>query len=490
MLGGKSSQKIFQYIVLGVNTAKASHKKYHLANSFLGILNGSPKTSYEFPDLTGSKSILWRLGFTFFTSIAVLLKSFLYWPKAIKKQSLPKKCDVLFVSHLTNVSHLEMSSDFYFGNVSSVCRDNGLKPYTLLINHCKATRKTIKNYKNKDSSILLAYLSPLEELKIFMKLFLASFSLPNLGNRKFFKCASLSQFDHRAIANARIHEQVNTMLLKLNPKVLVQTFEGHGWERMNALSAHSQSKPIKVIGYHHAVLFPGPRAIDFTYGNGADPDIIMMAGKTTQQIFRNESEYKPECIAVLGSVKHVKVNQDLPFKLKYNLCLIIPEGDINEVRIMAEVGIETAKVLPGIKFVLRLHPLITINKIKRYIPKLTSLPKNFFISADPLEKDIESATWLLYRASSVVFYGMSHGLRPVYFNGDKSIKVNDPVPNSITYRKIVDSSSQLADLIKCDISGSALKKNPEKEKSITFANEYYTPLKPSVIVDFVQGMDH
>ena len=112
MSGGKSWQEIFQYIVLGVNTAKASHKKYHHANSFLGILNGSPKTSYEFPDLTGSKSILWRLGFTFFTSIVILLKSVLYWPIAIKEQSLPKKCDILFVSHLTNVSHLEMSSDF------------------------------------------------------------------------------------------------------------------------------------------------------------------------------------------------------------------------------------------------------------------------------------------------------------------------------------------------------------------------------------------
>ena len=441
MSGGKSWQEIFQYIVLGVNTAKASHKKYHHANSFLGILNGSPKTSYEFPDLTGSKSILWRLGFTFFTSIVILLKSVLYWPIAIKEQSLPKKCDILFVSHLTNVSHLEMSSDFYFGDVSSVCRDNGLKSHTLLINHCKATRNNIKNYKNKDTSILLAYLSPLAELKIFMKLFLASFSLPNLGNSKFFKCARLSQFDHKAMANARIHEQVNTILLKLKPRALVQTFEGHGWERMNTLSAHSQLNPIKVISYHHAVLFPGPRAIDFIYGNGADPDIIMMGGLTTQNVFRRDSEYRPDCISVLGSVKSVKINHNLPFKLKNNSCLIVPEGDINEVRIMVEVGIETAKVLPDIKFVLRLHPLITIEKMTYHIPKLKNLPKNFLISTGTLENDIERATWLLYRASSVVFYGMSYGLRPVYFNGDNSVEVNDPVPNSIYFRKIVDSSS-------------------------------------------------
>ena len=42
----------------------------------------------------------------------------------------------------------------------------------------------------------------------------------------------------------------DNIILKIKPKALVHTFEGHGWERMVALSAHQMENPITVFGYH------------------------------------------------------------------------------------------------------------------------------------------------------------------------------------------------------------------------------------------------
>lgn len=486
----KKWHKMFKYVELGVHTARASKKKYHHANRFLGILNATPKTSNDFPDLFDNRTVIWRLGYSLLSSAIIIIRSLFYSSPKLQKDCLNKKYDVLFVSHLTNIKHLEDSSDFYFGDIPAACRKNGLKTCTLLVNHCKAKRSDIKKIKSKDTFVLSAYMSPLIEVKIFSKLFLLSFSLPFAGDEKFVRCAKFAQFDHVAMNNVRIHEQVNNVLIKVKPKVLVQTFEGHGWERMNALSAHSQPNRIKVLAYHHAVLFPGPRAIDFVYGNGADPDIILMAGSSTKNLFKEESQYRSNQISILGSVKNVPLNSKPQTKNNKNTCLIVPEGDISEIRLMASFGIETAKIMPQIKFVLRLHPIIKKEDLKKQIPMFKTTPKNFFFSESSLDCDVGDSTWLLYRASSVVLYGISHGLRPIYLNEDESISVNDPIPNSICFRKVVKTPSELTELIEYDLKEYIFKQNSERNEAIGFSSMYFTPLDLKMIVDFVKKIDN
>lgn len=485
----KREHKLHQYIELGVKVARETQEKLHYANSALGILNASPKTSNNFPDLLMKKSLLWRFVYSFCTAIATILRSVAYWPNRFDRKPFSTHCDILFISHLTNISQLSDTSDFYFGDTDQVCRQNGFKTHTILINHCKAKRKDLNGSKKKSTSVLLPYLSPFEEINIFFKLFMALFSLPKVENSRFMNCVRFSQFDHKAIGNARINKQVQAVLLELKPKLLIQTFEGHGWERMNALFAHSQLSRIKVIGYHHAVLFPGPRTMDFIHGNGSDPDKILMAGLTTKTLFLSESQYNSEDVSVLGSVKNVLGEGDLTTEVKESICLIVPEGDMDEVKIMVKAGIEAAKKLPEVKFLLRLHPLIDEKKIIRFVPSLKDPPVNFLMSTNSLKNDIGSASWLLYRASSVVFYGMANGLRPIYIDLDESAYFNDPVPNSILYKKVVSSVSELVELIKHDISSNLTNLDRDLEKAITFANEYYTTLTPTVIMNLINGSD-
>jgi len=479
--------KLQKYIKLGIETARASQKKQHLANSFLGILNSSPKTAKRYPDLIDQRSELWRLGYSLITSTVILLRSILYWPGLIKAQEQTNMCDILLISHLNNISYLKNNEDFYFGDLDVACLNNGLRVHTVLINHCRATRGQVEKYPKKNLTVLSAYLSPLTELKLFLNLVIASFSLVCVGDKKFHKCAKFAQFDHIALGNSRIHEQVYNIILKLKPKALVQTFEGHGWERMVALSAHQMENPITVFGYHHAVLFPGPRAIDFIYGCGADPDNVLMAGSITETLFKKESAYPSGNISVLGSVKHVPVKTCQRNRTLSKCCLLVPEGDMNEVRLMVNSGIEAAKKLPKIKFILRLHPLLNLVKVTRTIPKIKTAPKNFVISSHSLENDIKNSEWLVYRASSVVLNGMSYGLRPIYLNTDRSNDENDPIPNTILFKKIVNNSGELLHIIESDLNNPVTCSNPQRTEAICFANKYYSPLNPSVIIDIVKG---
>ncbi len=78
---------------------------------------------------------------------------------------------------------------------------------------------------------------------------------------------------------------------------------------------------------------------------------------------------------MLGSVKHVPVKTRQGNRNLSKCCLLVPEGDMNEVRLMVNSGIEVAKQLPKIKFILRLHPLLNLEKVTRNIPTIKTAPK-------------------------------------------------------------------------------------------------------------------
>jgi len=473
---------IWNSIKFGAYSARKSTSTYHLANSLLNILNCSPKLAWRYSNLYRKRFSFVKIFSNIISIVIVILLSFWYWPKRIKAKHKKIPCDILFVSHLTNVKHLELKEDFYFGNLEQISFENGLTTETVLINHCKANANDSHKIKKRNTTILSSYLSPLEEIKLVIKLVQASFSLPKVGEKNFDFSAKYAQFDRNSIANTRIHDQIRDAIYRFNPKIIIHTFEGHGWERMICQTAHLQPGLVKVIGYHHAVLFPGPRAMNFKYGQGADPDIILMSGDSTARAFVEQSEFSQEEVSVMGSLKHVSKDAKVPLVKIKDSCLIVPEGDISEVRIMAESGLKIASLLPSVNFILRLHPLLTDEKVRKLIPKLNQLPKNFSFSNMDLNTDISKASWILYRASSVVLSGLSRGVRPIYINSDDSNQINDPIPDSISYRKIAKTDRDIVNVIQQDISASSEKDSNEKQIGIDFAAHYYTPYDPLIFV--------
>ena len=128
------------------------------------------------------------------------------------------------------------------------------------------------------------------------------------------------------LCDYRIGHMISEVITNLRPQAVIHTHEGHGWERLIQADCHRMEKPPIVIGYQHAVLFPGLKSINYRHGKGADPDHIFSAGKITRDQLINESEFDE--ISILGSPKSFKSPQKAEFKMRGN-CLIAPEGTIS-----------------------------------------------------------------------------------------------------------------------------------------------------------------
>ena len=479
------------FIQTGIKIARNVSQAEQLANTALSILNSSPKFLRTLPDLTGQKGYMWRLTYSISSSLAVVLKSL---RQGMKKQPAPSSGNgysVLLVSHYLSPDQLEKSEDFYLGTLEKCLDAAGISNCKVMVNHAKSSNHD--HFGNDGRTYLLApLLSPFVELSNLSRLIKASLKLPLIDDdpnaKRFSRLARIAGFDHRAMANLRIHDQIRQAVISLRPDAIIFTHEGHGWERMIAMTAHQQAWPIKVIGYHHTVLFPGPRAINFNIGQGADPDHLFFAGDITAEIFAKESEYHKSKIGVLGSNKVLREVEHGGKNIKKRLCLIVPEGEMGEVRLMVQAGIHAARALPDIRFVLRLHPVIQRDLVQSYING-ESPPDNFSVSSQSLDEDVASSGWVIYRASSVVLNGMMAGATPIYLNIDQSQHNNDPIPAGCDFRKTADTFDAITEIINNDLRLSVSEKEATEAQAKKFAQSYFVALQPEKLISLLKQQD-
>ena len=112
----------------------------------------------------------------------------------------------------------------------------------------------------------------------------------SITNNRFRRLAKAAQFGSRAIGDFRIGQMISEIILTIKPRVIIHTFEGHGWERIVAATAHALPTPAHVIGYQHAVLFPGDKSF-IDHGGGTVPDHIFTTGETTRDILTEDIKF-------------------------------------------------------------------------------------------------------------------------------------------------------------------------------------------------------
>ena len=470
---------------MAADLARLCPHRDSMANRFFSTLNAGAHIRGTLPDLEGRRGILWRYGYSIASALAVLGLSLLAWPKGRIRPDYGRGCDVLIVSHLVSADHLDSDRDFYFGSLQSDLAKADIKPVTALVNHIKAGPKTARRAR-PGVVVLNGWLSPLAELANAARLLIRSFSIPvdrtaKPEARRLARLARAAAFDHRALGYLRVHDQLERAIDALRPSVILHTFEGHGWERMLAQTAHAREWPIRVVGYSHGVLLPAPRAIDFKLGHGRDPDNVMFPGTVTAGMFRRESEYEAEQISVLGSPK-LGDRGGRGEARKGDSCLIVTQGEMSEVELMADALLEVARMLPEIRFVFRLHPVMTPDRARSSIRALRNPPPNFSISERGLDQDLEKARWLVYRGSSVVLNGLERGIRPIYLNSDGNQASNDPLPREIEFRRVADTLEQLADAIREDAEKTMPSDREALDNARIFSQRYFRPFASATAI--------
>jgi hypothetical protein len=151
-----------------------------------------------------------------------------------------------------------------------------------------------------------------------------------------------------------------------------------------------------------------------------NPDTILTSGSITADLFRRKKLDKTSKILIYGSDKSTSKTHTNPSEKNI---LILPEGFLNETKILFDFCILASTNLPDFKFYFRLHPLIKKNDfIKKNCMK--KIPDNLIISNNTLEKDFEKSKYAIYRGSATIIEAVNFGLIPIYYSQKNEISLN------------------------------------------------------------------
>ena len=152
-------------------------------------------------------------------------------------EKLPASVDIIFVSHLLNISQAGQSDDFYFGHVPrELAAKKNRSALIVLINHTDQPAEAIVD-KWKDCSVprvvLCRSLSVPKEISLRIRLEKESIRLRSQArattsglNKRVLLSASHEASSSSALAALRMSNQMSDLITKHKPKAIITTHRG------------------------------------------------------------------------------------------------------------------------------------------------------------------------------------------------------------------------------------------------------------------------
>lgn len=462
-----------------------------MAISWLHVLNEHPNTLSKYVNI--SNPIHARLQNTF-KSILGICKSLIL--SLSKSQFLyehigpnRKETDFLFISHLVNPLQLNTDKDFYFGNVPEFFSGHGRSSAVALISQIEkpfvANDCPSRHFQLAPRIILRNTLDFLNEVTFVKRLLHETVCLirqscdeKNQHKKRILNAVVLNAMTVDSMLAQRLAVQISALVKAFKPKAIFVTFEGHAWERLTFAAARKINPEIKCIGYQHAILFPRQHAIYRSLGSNYDPDTIFTAGLVGYDKIKKNGDFEKVKVNILGT--HRCIHYDTSMALEQRNCLIIPDGVIGECLYLFEFALQCAIQQPQIRFILRLHPVITFTELAAHNKKMHNLPTNFELSDMSFSDDLSRSRWALYRGSGSVVHAVCAGIRPIYVMRDGEMSI-DPLHEVNNWRKCVTTSREVCNIITSDLQErhSSLKK--EATVAVEYCKKYFVPLNFDVL---------
>lgn len=370
----------------------------------------------------------------------------------------PSQVDALIVSHLVNIEHLTREADFYFDALPRVLLEHGYSVAVALIDH---TSKGVSHETTAIPSghvVLRRSMSFAREAANLMAMWRESGRLRREARtesdplrRGITGRAAMEALGGGARATCRLGTQIGELVNRLQPKMILTTYEGHAWERL-AYDAARQARPgIRCAGFQHANLFRLQHALRRNLGSGYDPDVIYTSGRAAQRQLENSPALRGTDVRVLGSNRSgarmsPDARPDSEAKRAAPVCLVIPDGLDSEMVLLFEYALHCADKLRDVTFIWRLHPAVSLNALVDRYSTLRQRPSNVVISTASLQDDARRARWALYRGSSAIVASVLAGASPVYLRVDQEMTI-DPLYELDDARAIVSTVDDFVDLV-------------------------------------------
>ena len=414
-------------------------------------------------------------------------------------QVFSQPVDVLFISHLLDSSSAGKPVDFYFGNLPEQTRAAGYNVVVAMIDHSGSASSKLADRWSASlvPHVLLANsLTFQEEVSIWWRFRREAARLKKRAQsyghgllKRAFLQASVEAMSGSARTTLRLFRQVALLTAHMKPKVVVVTFEGHAWERMAFAGARQSSPGVRCFGYQHATIFRLQHAIRRKLQARFNPDCIFTSGLVSKMQFLDSPHAGGAALLVLGSLRSFALKaahaedshaQISPVALRSptESCLVLPEGIVSECEILFRFSIRCARLMPGVSFIWRLHPLVKFDDLKAVNTDFQNLPKNIELSHMTIEEDISRAKWALYRGSGAIVAAVSAGVRPVYFDQPDEIRT-DPLYQLNKWRKYASTPVDVSAIF--DLDGTdTLESQEERLAAVQYCQSLYTSAEPFV----------
>ena len=386
----------------------------------------------------------------FLNKIFYLIKDFLFETKKFYtfnslKKSYTKNIDCLFLTHLINEKHLRNNEDFYYGKLPGFLQKRNITTINVLRNLTNKNSFVIfkRNKKYLKSKLLLSKtLSLIDEIKLIINIFVVYFELIILKRkdkniRNFLSNKKIFKFAGSSYNNLKLLIQIENIIKIYKPKHLFLTYEGHAWEKLIIGQVKKKFPNIKVFLYQFSILTKYSHSIFMDIGDMFNPNFILTSGDYSKKLFINNYKSKIKCINI-GSNKYSKSKKLLTDSENV---LFLPEGFISESISMIKFAIEAANKFEYKKFIFRFHPMVNQNIfLDTYIKNKFKIPKNFIISKNSFEKDLQKTKYVIYRGSASSIQALSYSKIIIYLNYVNELNI-DPLymlKNKFYVQKISD----------------------------------------------------
>jgi len=422
----------------------------------------------------------------FFMILKNVIKILLIIPSEILQHRVvlrPKKSvtspDYLLVSHY--VDSIEDEEDFYFG---SVVRD-------LLLYNKSVTRVLIcpRNLKKRShNSVPTLFLnhkiSLLKIIKFIAGNLVAILQLFNHCARNdfsFIETLIIIRGQTSNFSNFRFHTNFEKILIDLNPKNLLITFEGNPIERIIFSLSHKYE--VKCFGFQHAPIIKDQVGIFRPLTSNLEPDFILTSGPYMTDKFHN---LRKDAVPILtfGSPKCNLNLNTCQNSSRLNNILLVPDGNKNSVNLFYQIGNVLANKYPLKNVVIRSHPHLNthLNKIFRSVS--SNQAQNFNLSSNPLIYDLDSSHWVIYQNSSVSIQAIFRGCEIIHIQHE--LANIDPLFDMNNYHFSVKGVSDLIKIFDTRYVSSSLLR---KSYKTFFAMRYFSPLNSSLLLKIESNLN-
>ncbi|MBF0234038.1 MAG: hypothetical protein HQK65_13520, partial [Desulfamplus sp.] len=308
--------------------------------------------------------------------------------------------------------------------------------------------------------------------------------------QRIFIRASQGALSGQTLSNLIMAFQIENLAKNLQPKAIVVTHEGHAWERMAFAAVRRVNPDTRCIGFQHSAIFKLQHAIRRNLAPEYNPDLILSSGEVGKKQLEAAPGLKNIPVDILGSnriFERGKISEKNDSQQPLS-CLVLPEGDINECNLLFEFSRHCAFKLPQVKFIWRLHPLLTFAKIFKQNPILRNLPDNIELSTSSIQEDIMRSKWALYRGTTAIIQAGQCGLRPIYLHLPNEMTI-DPLYELSGWREIITKSSELVNIIQTDIINSFEGNKAERVRTIEYCQNFFVPFDYQVLQNCITNVD-